>query len=173
VYCTYANDDAIRQTTVDLETGETGETGEAATVWEGLDDAFTEAPHLYEVDGTYYLLAAEGGTHGQHMVSVARSDDPTGPFEDHPDNPIFSHRSRVMQPIAATGHGDLVQAHDGSWWMTFLGIRQQGEHVPYHRNRPRDVPCARDMGGRLAGRQRQRPRRIGDVRRRHRPRSRG
>jgi len=132
VYVTYANDDTIRQTTVDLETGETGETGDAATIWEGLDDAFTEAPHLYEVEGTYYLLAAEGGTHGQHMVSVARSDDPTGPFEDHPDNPIFSHRSRVMQPIAATGHGDLVQAHDGSWWLTFLGIRQQGEHVPYH-----------------------------------------
>ncbi len=131
-YFTYANDDAVRQTSVDLETGETGVTGEAATIWEGLDGAFTEAPHIYEVDGTYYLLAAEGGTHTQHMVSVARSDDPTGPFEDHPDNPIFSHRSRVMRPIAATGHGDLVRANDGSWWMTFLGIRQQGGHVPYH-----------------------------------------
>jgi len=69
VYCTYANDDAIRQTTVDLETGETGETGEAATVWEGLDDAFTEAPHSTRSTGPTTSLAAEGGTHGQHMVS--------------------------------------------------------------------------------------------------------
>lgn len=128
-YWTYANDDAIHQCTVDLETGETGE---VETIFHGLEGGYTEAPHLYEIDGTYYLIVAEGGTHNQHLVAVARSDEPSGSFEPHPDNPIFSHRSRVMHPIGATGHGDLVRAHDGSWWMTFLGIRQRGEHPPYH-----------------------------------------
>ncbi|MBN1872449.1 MAG: family 43 glycosylhydrolase, partial [Candidatus Omnitrophica bacterium] len=31
-----------------------------------------------------------------------------------------------------TGHGDLVEAHDGSWWMVFLGIRPNNRWMHYH-----------------------------------------
>jgi len=126
-----AGEEGIVQATVDLETGELGERRELANRLEG---DYTEAPHVYEVDGTYYLVVAEGGTHVNHMVSVARADDPTGPYEGNADNPVLSHRnvSGAFNPIQATGHGDLVRAHDGSWWIVFLGIRTHGGHPGWH-----------------------------------------
>ncbi len=119
----------IRQARIDLETGELDEPHQ---IWAGERGGFAEAPHLYEIDGTYYLLAAEGGTHTNHMITVGRSDTVTGPFERCPDNPILTHHGLVAHPIQATGHGDLVRAHDGSWWLMFLAIRQHGGHPGWH-----------------------------------------
>lgn len=67
-------------------------------------------------------MIAEGGTEYGHMVTIARSNQPFGPFESHPNNPFLTHRSSAS-PIQATGHADLVQYIDGSWWTVFLGIR--------------------------------------------------
>lgn len=36
-------------------------------------------------------------------------------------------------PIQCTGHSDLVQAHDGSWWAVFLATRPNGQ--VYHLGR--------------------------------------
>jgi alpha-N-arabinofuranosidase len=58
------------------------------------------------------------------MVSLARSKSPFGEFEPCPNNPILTHRNEMDNPIAGTGHADLVQAYDGSWWMVFLAYRQ-------------------------------------------------
>ena len=126
-----AGEEGIVQAPIDLDTGELGERRELVN---RLAGPFTEAPHLYEVDGLYYLVVAEGGTHKRHMVSVARSESPTGPFEPCPSNPVLTHRteSGMYHPIQAAGHGDLVQAHDDSWWMMFLGIRQHGGHPGWH-----------------------------------------
>ena len=133
-YLTYAHgptlsETTVRQAEVDLDTGDVGEERE---LWRGIEGSFAEAPHLYETDGTYYLLTAEGGTHTGHMVVAARSDDPTGPFEGCPHNPVLSHRGHPTADITATGHGDLVRAADGSWWLVFLGIRQHGGHPGWH-----------------------------------------
>ncbi|MFC5973649.1 glycoside hydrolase family 43 protein [Halomarina salina] len=133
-YLTYAHgstlpETTIRQAEVDLDTGAVGEERE---LWQGIEGTFSEAPHLYERDGTYYLLTAEGGTHTNHMVVAARSDHPTGPFEGCPDNPVLSHRGHPMADVKATGHGDLVRAPDGSWWLVFLGVRQHGGHPGWH-----------------------------------------
>ncbi|KPK57312.1 MAG: xylan 1,4-beta-xylosidase, partial [Planctomycetes bacterium SM23_32] len=111
----------IRQWEIDVGSGRLS--GEGRSIWRGLEDQFCEAPHIYHVEGRYYLIVAEGGTHRGHMVVCGRSDGPEGPFESCPHNPILTHRARVELPIQATGHGDLVQAHDGSWWILFLGIR--------------------------------------------------
>jgi alpha-N-arabinofuranosidase len=92
-------------------------------VWKGSGGFGPEAPHLYKIRGQYYLLIAEGGTHAGHMATIARGPTPWGPFEPAPRNPILSHRDVLLERIQATGHGDLVEAHDGSWWMVFLGIR--------------------------------------------------
>ncbi|MWG33481.1 glycoside hydrolase family 43 protein [Halomarina oriensis] len=134
VYLSYAHGPTLAETTVhvapvDLDTGAVGD---SRTLWEGIEGTFCEAPHLYEVDGTYYLLTAEGGTHTNHMVVAARGDSPTGPFEPCPHNPILSHRGHPMHPVSAAGHGDLVDAPDGSWWLVFLGVRQQGGHPGWH-----------------------------------------
>jgi len=114
------NPTIIRQCRVDVQTGKL--IGEIQNIWRGMGGTYPEGPHLYAIDGRYYLLIAEGGTHTGHMCNIARSDSPWGPFEPCPYNPILTHRS-LNNPIQATGHGDLVQAHDGSWWMVFLGIR--------------------------------------------------
>jgi alpha-N-arabinofuranosidase len=117
----------IYQSIIDLSSGEHLST--PRTIWDGTGGMYPEAPHLYKIDGLYYLLLAEGGTGAGHMVTIARSNSPWGPFEACAHNPILSHRSR-FSPIQATGHGDLIQAHDGSWWMVFLGIRPRGNGWP-------------------------------------------
>jgi beta-xylosidase len=90
-----------------------------------------EAPHLYQVGDYWYLLIAEGGPERGHGISVARGRAPDGPFEPCPANPILSHRSTSLE-IQNTGHGDLVEAPDGSWWMVLLGVRPRGGTPGWH-----------------------------------------
>jgi xylan 1,4-beta-xylosidase len=112
--------EGIFQFEIDIETGE--HLSDTRHLWAGTGGSWPEAPHLYKIDGRYYLLIAEGGTHLTHMVTIARSDNPWGPFESCPYNPILTHRSRYHQ-IQATGHAELFQAEDGSWWAVSLAIR--------------------------------------------------
>lgn len=115
------------QAEVDIETGQLR--GPARQLWSGTGGIWPEGPHLYEIDGVYYLLLSEGGTSTGHMLTVARSTSPFGPFEPDPNNPILTHRDRPSEPIQATGHGDLVQTPEGHWWMVLLGIRRwDGKH---------------------------------------------
>lgn len=110
----------IYQAEIDVETGEI--LTERRLIWQGTGGAHPEGPHLYKIKDYYYLMIAEGGTEYGHMVTIARSKQPFGPFESNPNNPILTHRSSAS-PIQATGHADLVQYIDGSWWTVFLGIR--------------------------------------------------
>lgn len=108
------------------------DTGEQLTgsrpIWEGTGGRYTEGPHIYKINGYYYLMVAEGGTRYGHKESIARSRHIFGPYESNPDNPILSHENRLAQsnPIQGTGHADLVQAQDSSWWAVCLGFRTQG-----------------------------------------------
>lgn len=88
----------------------------------GCGGRYPEAPHIYKKDGYYYLMLAEGGTEYGHMETMQRSKSIYGPFEKCPHNPILSHRD-TPGPIQATGHADLVQDQNGSWWLVCLGIR--------------------------------------------------
>jgi alpha-N-arabinofuranosidase len=100
--------------------------GEPREIWRGTGDIWPEGPHLYKVHDHYYLLISEGGTSYGHMLTVARSRSPWGPFEPCPHNPIFTHRDRPDEPIQATGHADLVQTLEGHWFAVMLGIRPAG-----------------------------------------------
>lgn len=97
---------------------------EGKTIWEGFEDRYCECPHIYKINGWYYLLAAEGSTGVGHMIVCARSRFPDGPYEGCPANPIFTHRALVMEEIRCVGHGDLVLGPDEKWWMVVLGTRQ-------------------------------------------------
>jgi xylan 1,4-beta-xylosidase len=99
--------------------------------WSGTGLQFPEAPHLLRRDGTWYLLMAEGGTERGHTVAIARAPSPAGPWEACPANPILTHRS-TDHPIQSTGHADLVEAADGSWWMVALGTRPRGFSPKFH-----------------------------------------
>ena len=76
-------------------------------------------------------MVAEGGTERGHGVSIARGPAPGGPFEPCPANPVLTHRS-TDRPVQNTGHADLVQAPDGSWWMVLLGVRPRGGTPGWH-----------------------------------------
>ena len=123
--------------------------GPEHVVWNGAlrDVVWAEAPHLYKVDGTYYLLAAEGGTEFHHAVSVARADSVTGPYVGNKGNPVLTHRHLgTGSDVVGVGHADLVEAADGSWWAVLLGMRPYGG---YHYNLGREtflVPVAWEDG---------------------------
>lgn len=111
----------ICQSEIDIKTGQ--RLSEIKPLWNGTGGSSPEGPHLYKVNGYYYLMIAEGGTEYGHSETIARSHSPWGPFEANPRNPILTHRNFKASPIQGTGHADLIQAHDGSWWTVFLGFR--------------------------------------------------
>ncbi|MFF4326209.1 family 43 glycosylhydrolase [Streptomyces sp. NPDC001591] len=97
-------------------------TGPEYVLWSGSRPGarWSEAPHLYRIDGTYLLLTAEGGTDVDHSVVAARADHVTGPYEGAPGNPVLPP---ARGPVTCTGHADLVQTPSGDWWAVLLGVR--------------------------------------------------
>lgn len=122
----------IQQSEIDIQSGKC--LTEPRVIWSGTGGRYPEGPHLYKINGKYHLMIAEGGTERGHMITMARSDTPWGPWENCPHNPILSNRS-MQSPFQALGHGDLVEAQDGSWWMVCLGIRLQGNPETGHLGR--------------------------------------
>lgn len=91
-----------------------------------------EAPHLYKVDGYYYLMCAEGGTGDQHSEVIFRAGEPFGPYEPAAYNPILTQRDLPDEreyKITNAGHADLVQTPEGDWWAVFLACRPYEENT--------------------------------------------
>lgn len=124
--------DGIYQCEIDITTGTM--LTESRLLWKGTGGAYPEAPHVYKINNQYYLMIAEGGTEYGHMETIARSSHPYGPYEACPHNPILSNRSR-KSTIHATGHADLIEAQDGSWWAVCLGIRPPSYPMGHHLGR--------------------------------------
>lgn len=100
--------------------------GEHKNVWNGALRGvhWPEGPHLYKRDGYYYILHAEGGTGPEHAVSVCRSRELWGPYENNFCNPILTHRHLGQAfPVKYVGHADLFATPAGEWYMTMLAVR--------------------------------------------------
>lgn len=112
---------------IDIKTGKF--LSEGRTVWNGTGGRYAEGPHIYKKDGFYYLMAAEGGTEEAHSETIARSKNIWGPYNPNPANPILTHCNAAGQgnPIQGVGHADIINAHDGSWWIVFHGYRSNGD----------------------------------------------
>jgi alpha-N-arabinofuranosidase len=85
-----------------------------------------EGPHLYKIDGKYYLMCAEGGTSDQHSEVVFRSDSPMEGYKPWSRNPILTQRHLAADrpdPVTCTGHADIIRTPEGEWWGVFLGCR--------------------------------------------------
>ena len=111
---------------IDLQTGKF--ISEGRKLWNGTGGRYPEGPHIYKKDGFYYLMIAEGGTEEAHSETIARSKNIWGPYNSNPSNPILTHCNAAGQnnPIQGVGHADIINAHDGSWWMVFHGYRSVG-----------------------------------------------
>lgn len=117
---------------IDIITGKC--IGESKDIWGGTGGNNPEGPHLYKINGWYYLLISEGGTELCHMLTIARSRTIDGPYESCDRNPVLTNRSLAL-PIKAVGHADLIQAHNGSWWAVCLGIRPISYPFRHHMGR--------------------------------------
>jgi xylan 1,4-beta-xylosidase len=85
-----------------------------------------EGPHLFKNNGYYYLSCAEGGTSTNHSQVVFRTKSLSEPFVPYEKNPILTQRGlddKRPNPVACTGHMDMVDAGNGEWWAVFLGVR--------------------------------------------------
>ena len=71
-------DGGIYLSEMDITTG--AAIGETHWLWQGTANN-PEGPHLYKIDGMYYLLLAQGGTELCHMAVLARSESILGPYE--------------------------------------------------------------------------------------------
>ncbi|MGO4535077.1 family 43 glycosylhydrolase [Leifsonia sp. 2MCAF36] len=85
-------------------------------------DTLIEGPKLLFKDGWFYLAVAEGGTGVEHGVRVARSRAVDGPYEVDGE-PLLTTRDDPDWPLQKAGHGEFVQASDGSWYLTHLVSR--------------------------------------------------
>ena len=105
--------------------------GEAKVIVDGGIDktkkpVWIEGPHMYKVDGTYYLMAAEGGTGPNHSEVVLSSESPKGPYKPCRINPILTQRDLPadrINPVTNAGHADIIDTPDGKWWAVFLACR--------------------------------------------------
>lgn len=116
---------------IDLEQGKL--LGESKGIWRGAlrNCVWPEGPHIYKINGIYYLIHAEGGTGPDHAVCVARCETIDGEWVGKPANPILTHRHLGRSAgIRNVGHADLV-CSDGKWWMCCLASRPYGD--PDHR----------------------------------------
>lgn len=85
-----------------------------------------EGPHMYKINGKYYLMDAEGGTSTWHSEVIFRGDSPMGKFTPWEKNPILTQRhleDSRPNPVTCAGHADLIQTKEGDWWAVFLACR--------------------------------------------------
>ena len=69
-------------------------------------------------------MHAEGGTGPEHAVTICRSRNIFGPYENNFCNPILTHRHLGKDyPIKYVGHADMFETVNGEWYMVMLAVR--------------------------------------------------
>ena len=126
----YEGHRTIRMFELDLATGKVKGEEPVILVNGGVDlsqqPVWIEGPHIYKVNGWYYLSAAEGGTSVNHRQVIFRSEAIQGPYDAWEHNPILTQMHldpNRERPITSTGHADLIQDLAGDWWAVFLACR--------------------------------------------------
>lgn len=96
----------------------------ARTIYRGTAVALVEGPHLYKLNGYYYLFAAQGGTVFTHQEVVARSKTlEADSFETEPGDVFLTNVDTPDSYIQKQGHGALVSTPEGEWYYASLCAR--------------------------------------------------
>lgn len=95
--------------------------GKPWVIYRGTVEKFTEGPHLYKINGFYYLFVAQGGTVYAHQERVARAVSLKGEeFETQPGEAFLTTVNAPLHPIQKAGHGSLVCTPEGEWYFAHL-----------------------------------------------------
>lgn len=94
--------------------------GAITNIFRGSEIGLVEGPHLYQKNGYYYLMTAEGGTSLNHAVTMARSNNIEGPYEVDPQNPILTSYNNPKLELLKAGHASLIETQNGEWYMAHL-----------------------------------------------------
>lgn len=94
--------------------------GKCRKIYEGSTLGTTEGPHIYQHNGWFYLLTAEGGTFYNHGVTMARSRNLFGPYETDPVGQMLTSRYDCGLPLQRVGHADLFETNNGEWFIVHL-----------------------------------------------------
>lgn len=133
-YCGTGEDENGKQGIVlfeiDPETGAVK--GDKKIISYGYTGKNPEGPHIYKINGWYYLMMAEGGTEYGHMETIFRSADIRGPYEACPRNPILTNRYEMDGLIDCCGHADITDDENGNWWLVCLGTRRLSARLMMH-----------------------------------------
>ncbi|KXH64268.1 hypothetical protein CSAL01_06793 [Colletotrichum salicis] len=114
----------IKQVEIDVHTGK--QLSEQREIWGGYARYDTEGPHVYKVDGWFYLLVAQGGTFEHHMPSIARSKYIRGPYESFGGEP--DHDCRWQGRLHPEYRSQrALSGCEGAWWAAVLGVRRDGD----------------------------------------------
>ena len=102
--------------------------GPIRNIFRGTELRVTEGPHLYQRNGWYYLLTAEGGTGYTHAITMARSRRIDGPYELDPIRHIVTSKDDPTLPLQRAGHGDFVETQNGETYIVHLCGRPLSLH---------------------------------------------
>lgn len=109
----------------------------ARTVYRGTAVKLVEGPHIYKMNGYYYIFAAQGGTVYTHEEVVARSKTLDAlSFETQPGEVFLSNFDTPFNYIQKQGHGGLVSTPSGEWYYASLCARpwhHETESITGHR----------------------------------------
>jgi len=126
VYFNYASGEGtnvIKMSEIDIKTGKI--LTQPKDIWYGGGGFGAEGAHIYKINNFYYIISAEGGNVNQ-AVALGRSKNIYGPYQLSPTNPIVSNKENRQYLFQCTGHGDLIQYPDNSWWLIVHGLRNYG-----------------------------------------------
>jgi len=97
--------------------------GPVSNIFKGTEMGITEAPHLYKRGEYYYLVTAEGGTEYNHVMTMARSQSITGPYEVDPNGYVVTSKENPELKLQRAGHGDFVETQNGEIYIVHLCSR--------------------------------------------------
>jgi xylan 1,4-beta-xylosidase len=126
IYFNYASGEGknvIKLSEIDIKSGKI--LTQPKDIWYGGGGFGAEGAHIYKINNFFYIISAEGGNSNQAVV-LGRAKNIYGPYDLCPVNPIVSNKENRQYLFQSTGHGDLIQFTDKSWWLIIHGLRNYG-----------------------------------------------